>query len=200
MTRLRCSNLPTSSICVAAFFFLFVLLGLPQPAFAASWKHEALNRASELLKENCGQAWNIVWPLAKSGNEEAQYFIFSWLFNTPKLRLPGDVFDSRESPQYRTLSVYAAAATTEFNEMMLAANSNWRRNFAKYIVATVPGAGGQSVAQCYENNKSGKECQQLAVSLGVVPSFKEFATNLDQTFRETGTRARCMFPHGEMVD
>jgi hypothetical protein len=102
-----------------------------------------------LQRGDCEAAWNTLWPLAKNGNQEARYFLYS---ATGKVNPPG----------VRSLNL---------------------------------GANGERVSQCYAGDASLEKCLNLGVSLGVIPTFEEYARQTELAAHETGVTAHCFPRH-----
>jgi hypothetical protein len=148
-----------------------------------------------LARGDCESAWNTLWPLAKNGNQEARYFLYSSIAG--RMIPPGVTKD--HTTWYRHVLVLAAyAAITPQDQIPSIAGAGNR--FARIdvpasITALKLGPNGERVAQCYANGPSFKTCLDLALSLGVIPRFEEYASKTELAERETGIAAHCLPRH-----
>ena len=56
------------------------------------------------------------------------------------------------------------------------------------------GAKGDEVAKCYQSGGAFRDCFDLAVSLGVIPRFEDYAEEVEKAERDTGMGASCRDP------
>lgn len=165
---------------------------------SSAWSGEEneLKRARGLLATGeCGAAWDIAWPLAKDGNQEARYFLYQSINGR---MLPPGVTRERDSYYRHVLALAAYAASAPLEKAPAGAVSN--RHFARIdIPASISGLklgpDGERVAQCYRTAPSFKACLDLGVSLGVIPTFANYAAETESRSKETGVGARCLPPN-----
>jgi len=155
-----------------------------------------IERAQALLaKGDCNAAWNVVWPLAKNGNQQARYFLYQSI--NGRTIPPGVTKD--HASFYRHILVLAAyAALTPREQIPTSGNRDHR--FARIdvpasIVALRLGPEGERIAECYRNGPSFKKCLDLGISLGVIPKFAEYARETERQSSETGVAAYCVPSH-----
>jgi hypothetical protein len=142
---------------------------------------------------DCRTAWNTIWPLAKAGNADAFYFLGTSIFD--RMSPPGvDPWSyPRGSRHSLTLSAYAALARLRPGQGD--PDHKWvRRQIPIDVKELALGTKGEQVAQCYQSGEAFQTCLDLAVSLGVVPRFEEYAEEVERAERETGRSASCR-PH-----
>jgi hypothetical protein len=183
-----------SCIWQLCFRISFALLLVAGPAVAEVKPGLAeIERARALVERgDCARAWNILWPLAKNGDQEARYFLYSAV--TGRMIPPAVTKD--HTTWYRhvlVLTAYAAITPQEQMPSTVGAGHRFARiDVPASINALKLGADGERVAQCYANGPSFKICLDLAISLGVIPSFEEYALKTEMAERETGIEAHCL--------
>ncbi len=160
---------------------------------AARFGTVELEQAEALLDSwDCKTAWNIAWELAKTGNQEARYFLYLSLTR----RMIPPAVTSEHTWHYRHGLVLSAYAALTPPEQLQPGNSPDHRAARHDIVFFISrlglGPNGERVAQCYAGGLSPKTCLDLAVSLGVIPKFEDYARLTEEAARETGTVARCL--------
>jgi hypothetical protein len=147
-----------------------------------------------LKRHDCKGAWDLVWPLAKAGDQSARHFLYAWLAGN--MRLPGVTGDHvMYFRHFLTLGAYAAITP---DKQLSFRGDPERRNVRHDIVSSIRqmnlGRDGDRVAQCYATTTSFKKCLDLAVSLGVISSFEDYARDTEKAERETGVAAQCKLP------
>lgn len=144
---------------------------------------------------DCRTAWNTMWPLAKAGNADARHFLATSM--NGQMDPPGVDWSSPQSMRSQhvlTLSAYAAMASLRPDQGD--PDHKWiRRAIPSSLRQLALGAKGEQVAECYRSG-SFRRCLDLAVSLGVVPTFEDYAEEVERAERETGRSASCVDPHG----
>jgi hypothetical protein len=171
--------------CIA---FALSLIGGSAAAQMRTSTPEVQQAWDALARGDCASAWNTLWPLAKNGNQEARYFLYS--ATAGRMIPPGVTKD--HATWYRHVLVLAAyAAITPQDQIPSIAGAGNR--FARIdvpasIAALKLGPDGERVAQCYSSGSSFKSCLDLAVSIGVIPTFEEYA-------RKTETAERDWYRH-----
>lgn len=153
-----------------------------------------LERAQAALQNrDCETAWNILWPLAKSGDVEARYFLYS---SSPGIIHPGLIKDP--SSYYRqalVLSPYAALRPKENYPPGVPSDGRYARQDVPDSIRKLNlGEAGERVSQCYKSDPSLEKCLKLGVSLGVIPKFEDYAREIDKIVSESesGITARCL--------
>jgi hypothetical protein len=142
---------------------------------------------------NCREQWNILWPLAKQGNSEARYLL--WAGMTGDLRPPGPTSQSIRTRQLLTFSVYATMAARGPSPLQGDQDHRWAHSdIPIFIKELALGPKGDRVAQCYKSKSPFHTCLNLAVSLGVVQEFEDFADELDVSGQQEHETASCR-PH-----
>lgn len=157
------------------------------------WNLPELKQALDVYRRgDCQTAWEIVWPLAKAGNQEVRYFL--WMSMIDRMIPPG--YASFSEPAYNrhalTLAIYATLVPPSPYPPPGDPNHKWARKDIPILIKLMAlGPNGDQVAQCYETNPSFRTCMTLAVSLSVVQRFEEYADDVDIETRETGRPASC---------
>jgi len=160
----------------------------------SSWDLPEFNQAGEAYKrEDCRGAWDMVWPFAKKGNHEARYFLHGTMVD--RMIPPGDSGHPRSIFLRHNLTLAAYGTLARAQPGMGDPNHRGTRvEIPNLINALTLGAKGDRVAQCYKSASPFQTCLDLAVSLGVVQKFEEYALSTEAAARETGLAARCR-PH-----
>lgn len=144
---------------------------------------------------DCRGAWEAVWPLAKSGNPDARlYVLYLVMFSTNP---PGlDVISSPRALWERhllTLSAYAALSRRSGGKGE--PSHKWIRDDVPRLIGGLGlGTNGDKVAKCYQSGGTFRDCLDLAVSLGVIPRFEDYAEEVERAERDTGVAASCRHP------
>lgn len=147
-----------------------------------------------IKRRDCKGAWDLVWPLAKAGDQSARHFLYAWLVG--KMLLPGVTRDhAMYFRHYLTLGAYAAITP---DKQLTFRGDPERRAVRGDILSSLHrmklGRDGDRVTQCYATTVSFKKCLDLAVSLGVISRFEDYARDTEQAERETGAAAQCLPP------
>ena len=192
VAQVLCEMAPFASCIWFRITFALLLAAGPAVAEVKPGPVE-IERARALVERgDCARAWNIVWPLAKNGDQKARYFLYSAI--TGRMIPPAVTKD--HTTWYRHVLVLAAYAAITPQEQMpptVGAGHRFARiDVPASINALKLGADGERVAQCYANGPSFKTCLDLAVSLGVIPRFEEYARTTETAERETGIDAHCL--------
>ena len=195
--HMRHSN--STSIVIAVSI---VICGLLSPgsrdahAQVSDWEFVEFKEAiAAFSRWECRRGWDILWPFAKAGNSEARYLLWGAKFNPSP---PG--LDLRTSPQTEwerhklTLGAYAGLARIP-PSLGGVNHQSLRREIQIYLRDLSLGANGARVAQCYASDGSFRDCLTMAVTLGVVPKFEDYAEEVEKAERETGRAASCWYPH-----
>jgi len=144
---------------------------------------------------DCKTAWDIIWPFAKMGNNEARFFLFKSVVN--RTNPPGyysGLSSSSFSRHLFILGIYGALASVapERGDPSHA----WARKEVPILINELAlGQRGDLVAQCYKSGDALGHCLDLAVSLGVAPKFEDYAEEVENSARQTGRGASCRYPH-----
>jgi hypothetical protein len=153
--------------------------------------HEVQEAWTALQRGDCEAAWNALWPLAKSGNQEARSFLY---FATAGVIPPGVTKD--HASWYRhvlALAAYAALAPPEFYLPGSVSDGRFARQDVPAAIRGLKlGANGERVSQCYASDASLEKCLNLGISLGVIPTFEKYARETELIARNTGIPASCV--------
>jgi hypothetical protein len=178
---------------------LAISISISLPAKAQSvWNLPEFNQATEAFRnEDCRAAWDIVWPLAKQGNHEARYFLaMAMVGRLAPPGLPRELPEAAWDRHSLTLFAYAALATQSPTPWHGDPSHRWARKEVPLLIKKLAlGLNGSRVAQCYASDASFQDCLDLAVSLGVVQRFEDYARDVERAARETGIQAWCWRPH-----
>jgi hypothetical protein len=167
---------------------------------SSSWDLPEFKEAAAALgRWDCKTAWEIYWPLAKAGNAEARYALrTSMIYN---MNPPGVRFWSTSPAIWArhsfTLAAYGALARPRPG-LDHPDHKGIRNDIPIHLKELALGAKGDQVAQCYKSGGAFRDCLDLALSLGVVPKFEDYAEEVERAERETGRPASCWDPHGTL--
>ena len=171
-----------------------LVLALNTPAIAddmASWENEAGNLQKLLSNkalpnnEKCQKTWDLLWPQAKEGNLEAREHLFFFSLAMPHndtLQMPGsgNNFIAR---MHDGLILAVHSAGVQYKQEIYV-------DVAEGFFTDL-GLEKTEFYKCFKQNLS-TDCSRLAVEEGLVPSFDEFAANID-FFVEQGRKPQCLF-------
>lgn len=168
-------------------------LAQPQP----DWDSPEFKLATDMYRRgDCASAWDLMWPMAKAGKYEAVYFL--WSTTVDRMVPPALPITSQEARDWHwlTLSAYAAAGPTGSAPFGGDPNHRWATKEIPLLLNRVKrGEAGQRVAQCFSTNSQFKQCLNLAVEMGIVQRFNDYASAVDEIQR-AGAKAVCQpYPH-----
>lgn len=145
---------------------------------------------------DCKAGWAIMWPLAKAGHPGARQFL--WTAMVLNLTPPGLDRDTRTrqimARHNLTLLAYGAIGSGPPGSTA-ALFSLIRKEIPIHIRELGLGAAGDGVSACYASGADFRSCLDLAFSLGVVPTFEQYAEWVESTEQQTGKGASCYRPH-----
>jgi len=157
------------------------------------WDLPEFKQATEAFRrEDCKNAWDILWPLAKKGNREARYLLWGHLIGG--LIPPGTAAVSRSSMDrhHLTLAAYATLVPAGPNPPPGDPHHKWAREVIPGAIKRLSlGEKGDKVAQCYKSTSAFRTCLDLVVALGIVQRFEEYAYDVVRERMETGRAASC---------
>lgn len=147
-----------------------------------------------MQNRDCETAWNILWPLAKSGDVEARYFLYG---SSAGIIHPGVTKDPSSYDRHTlALSPYAALRPKANYAPGVPSDGRFaRQDVPASIRGLKLGEAGERVSQCYTSDPSLEKCLKLGVSLGVIPKFEDYAREVDKMVSENGITARCLPRH-----
>jgi hypothetical protein len=185
--------LRTTRNALAVLACVIIVGSMSESACAQSkWDLPALQQAVEAANSrNCRLQWYILWPLAKQGNAEARYLL--WAGMTDSLRPPGPTSQAIRKRQLLTFSIYATMAARGPSPPMGDPNHKWARTDIPIVINELSlGAKGTRVAACYKARSAYSTCLKLALTLGIVPTFEDFAEELDARAQQEQEAASCL--------
>jgi hypothetical protein len=162
----------------------------------ANWDLPELQAARAATAQwDCKAAWEILWPLAKTGNSEARYLLLvARIQNTVPPGADPDKTSDLNDRHNIALAVHAALAQVPSH--IGDPNHGWlRREILVYIRKLSLGANGDRVAACYASDGSLRDCLKLALSLGIAPTFEQYVEQVEAAQRRTGIPASCIRLH-----
>lgn len=144
----------------------------------------------ELLKQHaCDKVWATLWPWAKRGNMEARFLLFMLMVPPPDadiLFAPGNVGDYATTMRD---ALVMAVHSLEFED-----GSSESKHYRDVKVNLFRSFGGEespraaSFMACLNKDSSG--CVEFAVKEKLVPSFDEYAAQID-ALMENGMTGSC---------
>lgn len=188
-----------SIVSVVVWFLALIVattFGHDVRAQSTTWDLPELQKArAATARWDCRTAWEILWPLAKGGNNEARYLLM--VAKVQNTAPPGTNRQSSAEVRNRhslTLAAYAALAQVPAHAAD--PNHRWlRESIPIYLRDLSLGSNGDRVAQCYASGRGFRDCLELAVSIGIVPTFEEYAEQVEAAEQRTGMPASCNYPH-----
>ncbi len=161
----------------------------------AAWiaDKKKLGDLSISTKEQCENAWNILWPWAKKGNIFARYGIFSMqtMMHGPDMMLPGSTRDALS--RFRDIKItgaYALRYRDEYPGTLID---------QKYIASLMlDHIKEPNIRTCFEKDPT-QACTQMAVKGGYLPSFQAFAEQVD-IFIAAGKKPACRYDNPKRLD
>jgi hypothetical protein len=137
------------------------------------------------LSDRCDAAWNLLWPIAKLGDNDARFILAESLYMGCDLPHRNGRTADEESHLYNVLEAYAISEPVKYpfyqeHEQLFREQLGGLNLFYHY-------AGAKEAAACYiylVDSKDGslagaKKCLDKAISLGVIKHFKDFAADVD---------------------
>lgn len=153
-----------------------------------SWELAKARLASLGDTERCLQTWSILWDWSKRGNQEARYLLLVAMMPPPgmgAMTLPGTSQDYVS--RIRDLLIVAVHAEDYSSS---ATTSDYTKDLEDLYMTAGFGraAAGQSFLECRSRRE--EDCVQHAVKALLVPSFEEFAAQIDKQTLD-GAEPRC---------
>lgn len=141
--------------------------------------------------QECSDVWDILWPWAKSGNLEARtmlytYTVVSSAYNS-KFLLPGESGDLVTKMRNILILGVHSEDYKETSNSDDAVRSVVRSMYKQYEFDARD--KGKKFLQCLDS-KGTKNCSKLAVEAGLVPSFENYAKQID-AFVNAGMEVQC---------
>jgi hypothetical protein len=156
-----------------------------------------LKQATEAYRRgDCQAAWDLTWPSAKAGKQEAIYYL--WTTMVFGMVPPGRAKFSAASIAWHelTIAAHAAAVGPKSSAVFhVDPNHRWARKEIPILLGQLDlGDAGRRVSQCYLSDSSLEQCLNVAIATGVVQPFSDYAAAVDAEARETGIEASCRRP------
>lgn len=145
-------------------------------------------------KQNCQAMWDTLWPKAKKGDIEARFALFMATWSPPKMtviRRPG--FSHDRLAYMRDLGVFTVFSTGIKNEDKSSITDSYYEMFDRvYDQLNFKKIGGEDFLKCVKKKRSA-ECTKIAVDNKLVPSFEDYAKEVDLAVKN-GRKPECVFP------
>lgn len=144
--------------------------------------------SSNMGPVECRNAWNILWFWAKAGNPEALTKLFLALsppFEAAPIVPPG--FNGDDVSRIRNTIVVGIHSFVVSDERV---KGNVLLPFL--VEQLSPFYHGPAVIDCLKNRN--ENCGQLAVNLGLIPTFSEFSDSID-ALQSAGFSPHCSSNH-----
>jgi hypothetical protein len=137
------------------------------------------------FNNRCDEGWNVLWPLAKQGDNDARFIIAESLAMGCEMPIHVSRYDDRQRLSLM-LEAYAISEPVRYPLYEQDAQT-FRERLGLTLLAD--GYGTETVRACYASLvdskdlsvTSSKKCLNKAISLGVMKSFDRFAGNIDQS-------------------
>ncbi|WP_150004850.1 hypothetical protein [Iodidimonas muriae] len=146
----------------------------------------------------CNKRWNLLWPKAQEGDEEARFILYTWVtgfMHAPRLVLPGRAGDRASRIRDKTI-----LAVFSWNYMVTIPEGHPYEAFAPFyrekvaldlFNSLVSGPGSSAKFTDCVNRLSGN-CSKEAVDENLVPPFGAFAEQIN-TFLKAGDGPSCVW-------
>ena len=132
----------------------------------------------------CEDRWNIIWKWAKKGNLEARYYMFVLMVPLPDMSsLCVPSYDKDSASYRRDLLIWAAYSLDfvpgdEMGDEYIKIRDSYREDTKMWIGDLGKESEKvQNLIKCIESKKN--NCTEVAVEYGFVPSFKDYAKQVD---------------------
>lgn len=154
---------------------------------ASDWAADKA-RLEQLANEGrCEGYWDVLWPWAKKGNDEARELLLVSLLPGPHMEgvcSPGSQCDF--VTHMRDIIIVAVhASPIQYKEYKEAVNSYFQQWGFEDVKQ------GKEFMECFNNTTSDKDCASLAVGANIVPSFEEYAAQIDAMLAD-GLKSKCL--------
>lgn len=163
-------------------FLFIVFVSFHVQAFAESegdWAKEKEKLGSVTGDGACQEKWNILWDWSKRGNLEARYLLFLMILSPPEMDLlipPGYTNDIASRNYHLTvLATHLCRYVPSLDE----GNSEGSILNDFYIYSHFDESGaGKEFLKSYKAAE--KNCADIAVQEGLVPSFDDYTKQIDR--------------------
>lgn len=150
---------------------------------------------------NCAEAWDLLWPAAKASNDFRRIL---WEFMLPTisgLLPPG--FGADMTLMLRHYSVLAAHGLTGSvvdKDRLTVAGEEAAKTYLRVHATTATSRrlglhGGDALTHCLSSVTPAAKCVDIAVANGFVPSFDEYAREIDAVSRVQGSRGAICYEY-----
>ena len=177
---------------IKIFLFLSALF-FASANFVHAEESIALQKLSQTTK--CSEEWDVLWPLAKQGDLEARVILTIKVFGLmhhPDLCPPGGCDYASKLRNILIMTVHASdykfPDNEEYEGTKLYFKSAFDFVFERYQLGYENGKGEKFLKCLYQSKGS---CAKIAVDEGLVPSFEEYAKEID-AFTNAGFKSKCV--------
>jgi hypothetical protein len=174
------------------------VLGLSSHAIAAEKsKQKSAPWINEFLaaqeKQDCQAMWDLLWPKAKKGDIEARFALFMATWAPPHMTAIKRPGLSQDTFSYmRDLAVFTVYSTGVKDETSQSVTDNYYKVFDRiYKQLNFKEIGGGEFIKCVKDTRS-NECTKIAVKNNLVPSFEDYAKEVDLLVKGGG-KPKCSF-------
>ncbi len=176
-----------STLLLTAMFVCIALSTSVSAKEDPEWLDKTRNAPRLLQAKDCADLWNVLWPEAKAGDLEARAILFYFMIPPPDLTFlyaPGNSGDlvSRQR-DITTMAVHSQAYDGPFEP-----------GYRDLVYERFVSAGfaislkGDQFLECVKT--SGDNCADIAVKAKLVPSFEDFAKQID-AMTAAGMKSTC---------
>lgn len=191
----------------AAIFVSALLILLPSPSIAdenqdwteayAQWQKDSAKKV-QTDAEKCQAMWDFFWPWAKRGNIQARaaFYVFMTLPRRYRLNFPTSSSDfaslMRDAMIFQVHS--AGIQYDETADEDIRSEYSGMAEFYEKQISFWDGLNGGSYLACIKKANSrdtAQMCAKTAVQEGLVPSFEDYAKEIDFLIAQ-GLRPLCV--------
>jgi hypothetical protein len=154
---------------------------------------EKLRSENLTNEELCQKTWDILWSWSKKGNLEARAWLFFLLLppgsHADVLHMPGRSGDYLT--KIRDGLILAAHSSGVEYENKRYNERHYGITYSFFSEMPVKNIGGDTFLKCIALSQS-KDCAQIAVDKKLVPSFENYAAEIDALLTQ-GMKPSCSF-------
>lgn len=183
------------------FLSLIVLLVFQGQAIAdmeKDWK--AFSRPIEKFekKKDCQSIWNYLWPKAKAGDKDARFVLLTLIISWPhfmSLTMPGHQSDLVSTTRDGIIMGMHSAGTKFVPNFSTKEQTHPAIDILRELLNQI---SGQKFLACLKQ-KDSNLCIEEAVEINLIPSFEDYAKEID-TLVAAGYQPQCSFPPEDRMD
>lgn len=149
------------------------------------WPTAKQRAAAHVDGADCAKAWDLLWPWAKNGRTEARAILAGGI-HASGLTPPGASTDA--VTRFRNLVILTVHGAADGDATTM--------TILKGLLASdlATNIGGRKLKTCLDAGRAPDVCVRVAIESGFVPSFAEYARQIDATASSSPRPAQCALP------